>query len=519
MPMKPANLLLEVMPGGPPLEDAIEAVARLGEPAILENPDPTTGRRRYTILACDPLETLVVDSDGPDPFESLRRHVSLQASTPSSGPIQDVLRDSQPSDLPFCGGWIGYFAYEAGRYIERIAGRPACDISLPIARWGLYDSAAIHDGWTNQWILIAVDLGDLTLRGRDPLQAVAQWKRLLSDAGPAALPPGRPASDPVENMGYLDYLDRVRRAKEYISAGDIFQVNLARRFTVPQLEPAATTWLRLRRCNPAPYAAFLSWDQGRSAILSASPELFLRVRGREVVTRPIKGTRPRSADLVVDSSYQQELLASEKDRAELAMIVDLERNDLGRVCEYGSVRVLTHHSSRRSAVAELITDNSDFAQLESHPSVHHLVATISGRLRDDCDTIDLLRATFPGGSITGAPKVRAMEIIDELEPTQRSVYTGAIGHVGLDGSMTLNIAIRTLIVENGQVHAYVGSGIVADSDPQDEYAETAAKAVGLCRAVGVAIEPEAHSSRRSEAETEARGSSVSLHDDIDTCRA
>lgn len=276
-------------------------------------------------------------------------------------------------------------------------------------------------------------------------------------------------------MTQHQYLQMVERARAYIAAGDIFQVNLARREIWRVAEPPLSTYLRLRQVNPAGYAAYLGWNEpdGRNtAILSASPELFLDVRGREVVTRPIKGTRPRSVDPVLDAALQAELLESHKDRAELAMIVDLERNDLGRVCEYGSVRVMGMETGQPY-------------QLETHPTVHHLVSTVSGRLRRECDAIDLLRATFPGGSITGAPKIRAMQIIQELEPTDRSVYTGSIGYFGLSGTASFNIAIRTLICTGDLAHIYAGGGIVADSVPEDEYRETQAKALGLRRALGV----------------------------------
>lgn len=275
----------------------------------------------------------------------------------------------------------------------------------------------------------------------------------------------------------------IARAIDYIGAGDIFQVNLARRETFPVREPVIDTYLRLRETNPGAYATFIQWDatpdasaapheSRECAILSSSPELFLAVKDRHVLTRPIKGTRPRSCDPVLDEAYKSALTSSEKDRAELTMIVDLERNDLGRVCEFGSVRV----------VPPPHTPASPFS-LESHPTVHHLVADVTGRLANGCDTIDLVRACFPGGSITGAPKVRAMEIIDELEPSVRSVYTGAIGYFALDESAAFNIAIRTIIVADGQAHVYAGGGIVADSRPDDEYEETVAKALGLKRAI------------------------------------
>jgi para-aminobenzoate synthetase component 1 len=220
---------------------------------------------------------------------------------------------------------------------------------------------------------------------------------------------------------------------------------------------------RLRVSNPAPLSALLIY--GDSAVINASPELFLSLRDRHVVTRPIKGTRPRTGDEALDAVWSRELLESEKDHAELTMIVDLLRNDLGRVSEYRSVRVLAP------------------ADLEAHPTVFHLVGTIEGRLRPECTWADLFQATLPGGSITGAPKIRAMQIIDELEPTERSVYCGAIGYIGLDGSLQLNVAIRTMILDRGRIHLFGGGAIVADSDPDDEYDETLAKTAGLARSL------------------------------------
>jgi len=259
------------------------------------------------------------------------------------------------------------------------------------------------------------------------------------------------------------YERMVARALEYIAAGDIYQVNLAQRLRFDEVADPLETYRVLRRVNPARYAALLRWRDG--AIGSVSPELFLHTRGREVLTRPIKGTRPRTHDAVLDAAYRQQLIDSAKDAAELAMIIDLHRNDLGRVCEYGSVRV---RNARR---------------LEAHPTVFHTVADVCGRLRADRDLLDLLAACFPAGSISGVPKIRALEIIDELEPVARGVYTGAVGVLGLDGQMTFNVAIRTLQFCKQAATLYVGGGIVADSDPADEYEETLAKARGIVEAL------------------------------------
>jgi para-aminobenzoate synthetase component 1 len=255
----------------------------------------------------------------------------------------------------------------------------------------------------------------------------------------------------------------VENVREYIRAGDIFQVNLSQRFEADLSIPPYELYQRLRKINPAPFASYLDFDG--VSVVGASPERFLKVQGDWVETRPIKGTRPRGKSAAEDRALADELLASIKDRAENVMIVDLERNDLGRVCRYGTVRV------------------TELAILETYPTVFHLTSTVKGRLCEDKDRIDLLKATFPGGSITGAPKVRAMEIIDELEPTRRSVYTGSIGYLSFSGEMDLNIVIRTFLVKGGRAYFQVGGGIVYDSEPEAEYVETLDKAKALIQAL------------------------------------
>jgi para-aminobenzoate synthetase component 1 len=263
----------------------------------------------------------------------------------------------------------------------------------------------------------------------------------------------------VSSFDRESYLNTVRRVLEYIAAGDVFQVNLSQRFSSRGKLQPLDVYLRLRNHSPAPFSAFLrSRDL---AVISASPEWFYQTRGDRIVTRPIKGTRPRGPSPQEDARLAAELAASAKDRAELTMIVDLERNDLGRVCRYGSVVV------------------KDALQVESFAQVHHLVATVEGLLRPDVGPVDIVQAMFPGGSITGAPKIRAMEIIDELEPNRRSLYTGAIGYLSRGGSSAFNIAIRTIVIEGGLASYQVGGGIVADSDPESEYEETLAKGRAL----------------------------------------
>jgi para-aminobenzoate synthetase component 1 len=260
---------------------------------------------------------------------------------------------------------------------------------------------------------------------------------------------GKGAPRPV--MSKPAYLAAVARIKGYIAAGDVYQVNLTQRFDAALLRDPFCVYERLRRRSPAPFSCYL--NLGSFQIVGSSPERFLRIANGRAETRPIKGTRPRGRDPIEDERLRDELFRSEKDRAELLMIVDLERNDLGRVCEFGTVAV------------------DDLCRLETHPTVHHLAATVSGRLRPECDALECIRAMFPGGSITGAPKIRAMQIIDEVETCRRGIYTGSVGYIGFDGSADLNIAIRTIICSRGRATYHVGGGIVWDSDPEAEFKE------------------------------------------------
>ncbi len=305
-------------------------------------------------------------------------------------------------------------------------------------RFGFYDDALIYRHADQSW----TEIGDLT---------------------PHLSEPAITASNP--RLHFAPALDRERfcemvaRALEYIAAGDIYQVNLAHRFTAEWHGDPFAFYETLRHYSPAPHAAFLQSDE--RAILSASPELFLKMSGRSIRTRPIKGTRPRRADLHADEKSAYDLFTSPKEIAELVMITDLERNDLGQVCDYGTVSV------------------SELLKLERYEQVFHLVSTVDGRLRSEVDHVAALRSCFPGGSITGTPKMRARQIIAELEPEPRGLYTGAIGWFGFNGESQFNIAIRTAIVENDRAHFHVGAGIVADSIPEKEWQETLDKAAGI----------------------------------------
>lgn len=375
-----------------------------------------------------------------------------------------------PQVPPFLGGAVGYFAYDMKHFIEKLPSSGRADITVPLCFLAFYDTVIIFDHLHETAFISSTGLPEETEHRRG-LRAKMRAEEFLRRLSGRTLSPPRTTRPPcsrnagavVSNFTRDDYLGAIVKAKEYIAAGDIYQVNLSQRFSARVSSSPLQLYRTLRILNPAPFAAFL--DCGEATLLSSSPERFLRMAGRMVETRPIKGTRPRGRNSSEDDRLKAELLASPKDRAELMMIVDLERNDLGRVCEYGSVTV------------------PELATLESYATVFHLVSTVTGRLRQDRDHLDCIRAAFPGGSITGAPKIRAMEIIDELEPTQRSIYTGALGYLGFNQQTDLNILIRTMLYHNGTIHFQVGGGIVADSDPALEYEETLHKGKALLAAL------------------------------------
>jgi len=438
------------------VENALVSFSRAGSVSILESSMQTTGYGRFTVLASDPAEIFTIDDAATSPLDALGRRLSAYPTIqhPAGGP-------------PFVGGWIGFISYEAGLTTECINPTTRSDVRLPLVRFALYDVAAVFDHVRGQWLLVGIDWPQPWASQRPPVSVRLEGlRRRLDDAchhGPEEASPKVAHTGAVPNMSPEAYIARVERAKRYIEAGDIYQVNLTQRFTTRAAESPIELYGRLRQASASSHAAFLSWD--KTAILSASPELFLNLKDGHVITRPIKGTRPRGCDPQTDSVLRRELVESEKDRAELNMIIDLLRNDLGRVCSYGSVRVTCAD------------------EIEEHPTVFHRVATIEGDLAPNRTWLDLLVAAFPGGSITGAPKIRAMQIIDELEPTHRGVYCGSLGWIGLDGSMSLNIAIRTMVQVDEVVHAYAGGAIVADSVAEEEYDEILAKAAGMFMAL------------------------------------
>jgi len=468
-PVVAGRLCWEVLEAQAAPAAALEALAAQPLPAVLESSALDVRYGRYSILACRPVEVLTVREGRV--LDGRGRRLAGESVFDAFTSAVRRYRAAGELPVPYGPGWIGYIGYEFGRRLERLPGRAVRDTSLPDVHLAFYDAAAIYDAIERRWVLTWLEPAGPAPVGeaREVLREVVS-SAASSGHGPVAAErtsgSARPAAPARSHFTAEAYRRAVARCVEYIAAGDIFQVNLSQRLTVADAPPPLAIYRALRRRNPAWYSAMLLL--GDSAVLSSSPELFLRLRGQEVLTRPIKGTRPRIGEARVDAAAAAELLASEKDNAELAMIVDLMRNDLGRVCRFGSVRVPTRR------------------ELEIHPTVFHLVGSVVGRLRDGLDACDLLAATFPGGSVTGAPKIRSMEIIDELEPVARGVYTGAIGYLGPQGNAELNIVIRTIVWDRGRAHVQVGGGIVADSTPDGEYQETLDKARALLEALAAA---------------------------------
>ena len=462
--------LVEELAPIPQAEDVFLRMADLPHCLFLDSAmaHPTLGR--YSLVAADPFDFMQFPADGSDALTALEERLGRFAAA------------GQPGLPPFQGGAAGLFGYDLGRSLERLPTPKVDEFRVPALAVGLYDVVVAFDhGAGRAWIIsqgfpevaalprrrrAAARLAEvrdrlIKLRPLVALPSATDGRGFVTDLSPQHPVPGVPGV--TSNFSKDGYLRAVRRAIDYIYAGDVFQVNLSQRLLSPARDDPVALYRRLRRCNPAPFAGY--FDLGDFQILSASPERFLQVLDGEVETRPIKGTRPRTGQPAADRAAEAELLASEKDRAENVMIVDLMRNDLARVCTPESVRV------------------GQLCGVEAYRHVLHLVSAVRGRLRRDRSPIDLLRAAFPGGSVTGAPKVRAMEIIAELEPTARGAYCGSLGYLGFDGTLDLSILIRTITAGGGWWQFPVGGGIVADSTPEGEYDETLHKAEGLLRAL------------------------------------
>lgn len=406
---------------------------------------------RYSFISSNPFKVLKYKDTLKNPLDNLQEELKKY-------------KVENKTNLPFTGGAVGYLSYDLGNYIERLPRRAIDDTNVYDLYFGFYNWVIVVDHLENKTYIATPDLDieeenkivkniekkihESELNGVDSIcyeEKEVSKMRLES------------------NFTKNEFENAVRKVQDYIKQGDIYQANLTQRFSGKTTLSSYELYRDLRKFSPAPFGAFLNFEHIH--ILSNSPERFIKCVDKKVETRPIKGTRPRGKNVEEDLRLQDELRNSEKDRAELLMIVDLERNDIGRISKIGSVKV-----------PELFI-------IEPYANVNHLVATVVGEIEEDKDCIDVIKATFPGGSITGAPKIRAMEIIDELEPTQRNVYTGSIGYIGFNGDMDLNIAIRTIVKQDDNVYFQVGGGMTWDSNPEDEYQETLDKAQSIMKAL------------------------------------
>jgi para-aminobenzoate synthetase component 1 len=417
------------------------------------NADP---QGRYSFLGIDPFYVLKTKDE--EPFEELRALMERYKVCFPKG------------KLPFVGGAVGYLAYDLGFLLEKkLKKKIPDDLGTPDCFFGFYNTIIIVDNLKKLLYIVALGLPEKNSRIAKALakenfkkieDALSKISSCYGKRGPREISPPELKS----NFSRDNYLSAVNIAKKYIKEGDIYQVNLSQRFETKSDLSAFQIYRALRKLSPSYFGAY--FDAGDFQILSSSPERFLRLEGSKVITRPMKGTRPRGKTEKEDASLKAELLNSPKDKAELIMIVDLERNDLGKVCKYDSVRV------------------ERLREIEKYATVYQTTSTVEGKLFKDKDSVDLLRACFPGGSITGCPKIRAMEIIEELEPTRRSIYTGALGYLSFCGNMEFNILIRTILKNKNHLYFGAGGGIVADSLPEKEYEETLVKAKAMFEAVG-----------------------------------
>jgi len=420
--------------------------------------DPET-LGRYSIIVSNPrlviqskgnnitIDDQVIDSENP--FESLQKLI-------------DTYKKDYTSDLPFIGGFVGFLGYDLKAFIENLPVSVTDDVQMPDMHFGLYDGSVVIDHLLNHVYITDACIED----GAD--KRIEKIINIIEDSKEhIQLTQHKTENKVSSNFEKEAYKQAIERVRSYIKNGDIYQANMTQRFQAPMRDEPIELYQKLRELNPAPFASYI--DFGSGYVLSSSPERFIKITDGIIETRPIKGTMPRSLDPVIDEQNKQTLIHSEKDQSELLMIVDLERNDLSKIAKTGSVKV------------------TELFKLESYATVHHLVATVVAEVDQSYSLTDCIKATFPGGSITGAPKIRAMEIIDELEPTARGLYTGSIGYIDLNQNMDLNIVIRTFIVKDNTAYFQAGGGIVWDSDPELEYEESLAKAVALVKALNYGV--------------------------------
>ncbi|MBN1913586.1 MAG: aminodeoxychorismate synthase component I [Candidatus Omnitrophica bacterium] len=415
------------------------------------------GCGRFSFFGIDPF--LIVKTKNEDPFVKLKEALAPYENKPPK------------NNIPFLGGAVGYLAYDLGVILEKkIKRKNAPSLDIPDSFFAFYNNTIVIDHRKNLLYIFCVGYPEKSYRKKQ-LLAESNFKKisdLICNIGSGRRNKSHRNADPdrpvlSSNFTKSGYISAVKKAKAYIKAGDIYQVNLSQQFSAKSSLSALLLYQRLRQLSPSSFSAY--FDAGSFQILSSSPERFLKLSEDKVITSPMKGTRPRSSDKSKDIRLRKELLESPKDKAELLMIVDLERNDLGRVCDYDSIRV------------------RELRSLEEYRTVFQTTATVEGRLHKSKDRIDLLRACFPGGSITGCPKIRSMEIIEELEPDRRSVYTGCLGYLSFSGGMDFNILIRTILKKGEDLYFNAGGGIVADSLPDKEYEETLVKAKAMMKAI------------------------------------
>lgn len=415
----------------PPVEAIIERFGQRRLSFVLDSAQANDGLGEWSFFGAEPFEVI---SGSLEDLRSAMRRFQVEAHP----------------EIPFCGGAVGYLSYDYGRRLEKLPSLARDDRGIPDMHFGLYDGVAALHHSTGRLYLVAQGVRC------EECEVIAQLQAILSDDSVEGTSVTASRGPWQWNLTKEDFCTAVQNVRAYIASGDVYQVNLSQRARCTYEGDAHLLYQSLRQGNPAPYGAYL--DLGTWQFISTSPEQFLQKKGQALETRPIKGTRPRGATPEEDVQLETELRTSDKDRAELLMIVDLERNDLGRVAEFGSVQV------------------EDLYQLERYARVIHQTARVKATLSEDKDIFDALDALFPGGSITGAPKIRAMEIIEGLEPTRRGVYCGSVGYIGFDGNAEFNIAIRSLHLKDGFLDYQVGGGIVWDSDPEAEYQETLDKA-------------------------------------------
>ncbi|TKJ05213.1 aminodeoxychorismate synthase component I [Bacillus cereus] len=416
---------------------------------------------RYNIVGLNPVavirgkdETLHISESGK---ETIKRGNPLDLMQEY---MEQWKTDYNPEYPPFQGGAIGYFSYDCIRYIEKLPSLAEDDINIPDIFFLLFDDVFVYDQ-KEQVLWVITHYVDKYEEAKERLN---EWKSLWMTEAPEVTVPFESPEKKSEAVAFTEagFMKAVECIQEYIGAGDVFQVNLSTRQERTLQTHPLEIYTSLREINPSPYMGYL--ELGDFQIVSGSPELLIKKQGTEVSTRPIAGTRSRGADEQEDEELARELIENEKERAEHVMLVDLERNDLGRVCKYGTVEV------------------DEFMVIEKYSHVMHIVSNVRGEVEEDKDAFDLVKTVFPGGTITGAPKIRTMEIIEELEPVRRGIYTGSIGWIGYSGDTELNIVIRTLLAKDGKAHVQAGAGIVIDSNPENEYKESLKKAIALWRA-------------------------------------